>query len=442
MNSMSILQGDCAAGFEPVWMPDFLFDFQKALVEWGLLKGRAAFFAGCGLGKTLMQLTWAENIVRRHNANVLILAPLAVSSQTVREGFRFGFEVHNSRNGKTTSRITTTNYEKLHLFDASKFDAVVCDESGILKNAHGSTRNAVIEFLRGKKYVLLCSATPSPNDYTELGNSCEALSVCRRVEMLARYFVHDSSDTGNWRLKGHATDAFWKFVASWARAIRHPRDLGFEQEGFDLPELRTHLHVLKSKPLDGMLFPTEAITLDDQRMERRETIEDRCATVAQIANSDPSQFLAWCSLNSESERLAEYIKDSVELQGSDTDDEKEEKIIAFSDGKIKSLIAKPQMCSHGINWQGCHRMSFFPSHSHEQYYQAVRRCWRFMQTKPVDVHIVTTESEATVLQNLQRKEREADLMFSRIVENMSQFYQGDKETYQPKTPMEIPAWLM
>lgn len=426
----------------PKFIPKTAFPFQQHLIEWSCRLGRASIFADCGLGKSLMQLAWSQNIVEQENKRVLILSPLAVSAQTVREGEKFGIECEQSRDGKLNgSKIVVTNYEKMHLFNPNDFIGLVCDESGILKNANGATRNAVVAFANKVKFTQLCTATPSPNDYTELGNSVECLKIMRRVEMLAKYFVHDSGDTGNWRLKGHAIQPFWKFVASWARAIRHPRDIGFDQPGYDLPPLDISMTILGSKPTGDFLFPTEAITLDEQRAERRETINERCAEVAKIANAEPSQFVAWCSLNTESQLLTKLIDGAIELTGSDSDEEKEEKILAFSDGKIKAIVTKPKICSHGVNWQNCHRTSFFPSHSHEQYYQAVRRFWRFMQKEKVRVHIVTTEAESRVLDNLKRKERDAENMYREIVRNMAEFYHGEKETYQPTTPICLPKFI-
>ena len=429
-------------GFDVTFMPDKLFPFQKSLVEFGTRKARAEIFADCGLGKTPIQLAWAQNVVEKTNGRVIILTPVAVGPQTVREGEKFGIECARSRDGKFNgSKIIVTNYEQLHKFNPNDFAGMVADESGILKNQHGATRNEVVDFANQIKYRMLCSATPSPNDYTELGNSVAALGIMRMVEMLAKYFIHDSSDTGSWRLKGHAQDPFWKFVASWARAVRHPKDIGFDQVGYDLPPLKTELHLLKSKPLEGFLFPSEAVTLDEQRAERRDTINERCEKVASIANKTTDQFVAWCSLNEESALLTRYINGSVELSGSDSDEEKEEKVIGFASGHIRALVTKPKICSHGVNWQGCNQMSFFPSHSHEQFYQAVRRCWRFGQTKPVTVHIVTTEAESLVLDNLRRKERDADEMFSRIVANMAAFYANDEKTYNPTIKQIIPSWL-
>lgn len=431
------------AGFNPVFMPDKLFPFQSALVEWAVRKGRAALFADCGLGKSAMQLTFAQNIVQKTARPVLLLTPLAVGGQMLQEAEKFGVEAERSKDGKFTpgARVVIANYERLHLFNANDFSGLVCDESGILKNYSGATRNAVIAFTKSIQYRLLATATPAPNDVTELGNSVEALGVMRRVDMLARYFIHDSSDTGKWRIKGHASDAYWAFVASWARAVRHPMDIGFDQTGYDLPLLKIETNVLSSKAREGYLFAMDARTLNEQREERKSTISERCDAVAQIASSDSSRFIAWCSLNDESAMLANMIPGAVELSGSDADDEKEEKISAFSNGQIQTLVTKPKICSHGINWQSCHRMSFFPSHSHEQFYQAVRRCWRFGQPSPVEVHIVTTEAEAMIVENLRRKEREAAELFGQIVKNMSVHHITETTKYQPNKQLILPSWL-
>jgi superfamily II DNA or RNA helicase len=426
-----------------LFMPSQAFPFQEALIEWALDKQRAALLESCGLGKTIQQLAWAENAVRNTNKPALVLTPLAVSAQTVEEAAKFGMDAVRCGDGKVKAgaKIIVTNYERIHHFNRHDFSAVVCDEAGILKNHSGATRNAVIAFMKETPYRLLCTATPAPNDVIELGNSIEALGIMRRVDMLARYFIHDSADTGKWRLKGHAADAFWRFVASWARAIRHPRDLGFDQTGYDLPELTMSTRVLPSKPLEGFLLAMAARTLNEQRDELRSTIESRCGAVADIANSEPSQFVAWCSLNAESEMLKDLINGAVELSGSDDDDDKEEKILAFSRGEIRAMVTKPKICSHGINWQNCHRLSAFPSHSHEQFYQMVRRFWRFRQTHPVHVSIVTTESESAVLDNLRRKENDADEMFNQIVANMLSHYSAEPETYQPTTNLTLPSWL-
>ena len=429
------------AGFAPLWIPDFLFDFQKHLVEWAIVKGRGAIFADCGLGKTPMQLVWAENVVRKTNGRVLILTPLAVANQTEAEGRKFDIAVHHCKDGKPRDGINVVNYERLHLFDPEDFVGVVCDESSILKNYAGATRNAVIDFMAAMDYRLLCSATPAPNDVMELGNSVEALGVTTRTKMLAMYFTHDGGETAKWRIKGHAKDPFWSFVCSWARAIRKPSDLGFQDGRMVLPELDVKVTLVDTPAPPGFLFPMECIGLNEQREERRRTITERCEACADIANSDPSPSIAWCSLNAEDEMLTKMIDGSGSLRGSMKDDEKEEVIKAFQDGDIRVLVTKPQMAAFGMNWQHCHRMSFFPSHSHEQFYQAVRRCWRFGQTQPVSVDIVSTEAESLILENLMEKERRATEMFAMIVKNMASHYRAQSTTYHPTIKMEIPSWL-
>ncbi len=429
------------SGFAPLWMPDFLFDFQKALVEWSLNRGRGALFADTGLGKSAMQLVWAQNVVQHTNKPVLILTPLAVARQTIAEASKFGMEAMRSIDGSIPCPITVANYERMHHFNPADFSGVVCDESSILKNYSGATRTAIINFMDRTPYRLLCTATPSPNDLMELGNSVEALGVMKRKEMLSMYFTHDGGETSKWRLKNHAQTPFWRFVASWARAVRKPSDLGFDDTKFILPFLNMEQHTLKSAAVAGYLFPVAAIGLSEQRQERRETIEARCLKVAELAKKKDSQFLAWCSLNAESEMLRDLLPDCIELTGSQDDEEKADIIYNFGLGKIRSLTTKPDIAGMGVNWQSCHRMSFFPSHSHEQFYQSVRRCWRFGQKHDVDVHIVTTEAEQSVLENMRRKEAAATEMFSQITANMRGFYERTTSTYQPISKITIPSWL-
>jgi hypothetical protein len=427
-------------GFKADLSSTALYPFQRELTEWALMLGRAAIFADCGLGKSPMQLHWADQVVNHTGGNVLILAPLAVAEQTVREGKKFGIEVHHGRTGDKC-KITVTNYARLQHYSPSDFAGIVCDESSIIKNQSGEMRKAITAFMREIRFRLLCTATPSPNDYMELGTSCEALGVMRYHEMLSMFFFHDAGDTSQWVLKGHAESAFWRFVASWARAVRYPSDLGFDDELFKLPELKMEQHTIKSKPQDGRLFVVEALTLDDQRAERRETIDERCDMVAKIANANSEPFLAWCSLNTESEQLCNRINGAVEVCGGDDDDDKAEKMLAFSAGKIRCIVTKPSIAGFGMNWQHCNQMSFFPSHSHEQFYQCLRRCWRFGQTRPVTVHIVTSEAERAVLENMNRKEKAAKHMMDQIVSHMSEFYKSGKTTYNPMKKMEIPQWM-
>lgn len=426
------------AGFDPGELPEFLFDFQKYLVDWACRKGRAAIFADCGMGKTAMQLAWANHVVRHTNRPVLILAPLAVVPQTIEEADRFGIEA--SRDGGP-AKIQVTNYQRLNRFNPADFVGAVCDESSILKSYSGATRTEIIDFMKPLRFRLLCSATPSPNDFMELGNSVEALGIMRRVEMLATYFVHDGGDTGRWRLRGHADNPFWAFVANWARAIRNPSDVGCDGSNFVLPKLNIESHVLHSDARDGFLFSMPAVTLEQQRAERRATINERCETVAEIANKTDQPFIAWCSLNDESKLLTSMIDGASEVSGSMTDEQKEEVFTAFRKGEVRSIVTKPSMAAFGMNWQHCNKMSFFPSHSHEQFYQAVRRCWRFGQQRDVTAHIVTTQAESSIVDNLRRKERQSIELFERIVLNMSQHYHEADTTYLPKQKAKVPSWL-
>lgn len=437
-------------GFRPVWMPPFLREFQSALVEWAVLKGRGALLADCGLGKTPMQLVWAENIARHTGGRVLILTPLAVAHQTSREGEKFGIEVTRSADGKP-HRITVANYERLHLFSASDFVGIVCDESSILKNFDGSTKAAVTEFARKMRYRLLATATAAPNDYIELGTSSEALGYLGYMDMLNRFFKNDlnNSATGRmrgevikWRLKGHAETPFWRWVCSWARAIRRPSDIGFPDQEFTLPPLmeREILVESESKAPD-MLFSLPAVGLKEQREERRRTIDDRCAEVARLVNGTGSPALVWCHLNDEGDRLEEMIPDAVQISGKDSDDGKEDKLMSFADGKARVLITKPKIGGFGLNFQHCAHVTFFPSHSFEQYYQGVRRCWRFGQNRPVSVDVVTTEGERSVLANLQRKAANADRMFSNLVTEMrnAQAIDGRRRF---TNELSVPDWLL
>ncbi len=417
-----------------------LYPFQAELCEWALRLGRAAIFADCGMGKTPILLHWADRVAAHEKGKVLILAPLAVAEQTVREGKKFGVDVHRGHTGDT-GRITVTNYARLHYYNPADFCGIVCDESSIIKHHSGETRAAITAFMHPIRFRLLCTATPAPNDYMELGTSCEALGVMRRVEMLAQFFYHDGGDTSKWIVKGHAEQPFWRWVASWARALRSPDDLGYHDDRFTLPPINMQQHTVKSNVPDGRLFVVDAITLEEQRSERRETIDERCDMVAAIANANSDPFIAWCSLNDESEGLAKRINGAVEVRGSDEDDDKARKLLGFADGSIRCIVTKPQIAGFGMNYQNCNQMSFFPSHSHEQFYQCLRRCWRFGQKRPVTVHIVTSEAESAVLANMRRKERAATVMMDEIVKHMRDFYHGNKTTYLPKLKMEIPKWI-
>ncbi len=447
------------SGFEPLWIPDFLFDFQKSLCEWSILKGRGAKFADCGLGKTPMQLVWSQNVVMHTNKPVLIMTPLSVSGQTVREGEKFGVECYHSKDGKFPdgARVIVTNYERLHYFNPNDFSGAVCDESSILKNFDGATKEAITEFMRKLKYRLLCTATAAPNDYIELGTSSEALGELGYMDMLKMFFkaadsaqAHGGSGGGRWsknpfqgkfRFRGHAERDYWRWVCSWARAVRKPSDLGFEDGNFILPELLMNQHVVKANRLkEGCLFEMPAQGLSEQREERRRTLIERCEMAADIVNNTEGQSLSWCSLNDEGDLLAELIKDSVQVSGKDSDDFKEETFLAFSSGQINNLVSKSVICGFGLNFQNCAHQTHFPSHSFEQWYQAIRRSWRFGQNKPVIIDMITSEGESSILANLKRKAAQAESMFSQLVELMNNELNIHKNN--PYTnPQTLPSWL-
>jgi len=443
------LHGD--GGFEPEWIPEWLFDFQVALTCWAIHKGRAAIFADCGLGKTPIQLVWSENVCRKTGGRVLIVTPLSVGFQTVREAAKFGIEAARSVDGTPAPRITVTNYERLHLFNPEDYDGVVCDESSAIKSFNGKRRSIVTEFMRTRPYRLLCTATAAPNDSIELGTSAEALGVMGHTDMLARFFKNEQntispnrlwSGGSQWRFKHHAEQPFWRWVCSWARALRRPSDLGFDDARFVLPELierETVVHT--SARLPGELFSRPATSLQEQREERRMTIDERCERVASIVASHDGPAVVWCHLNREGDLLASLIPDAEQVSGSDTDDAKEQRFRAFLGGDLRVLVTKPRIGAFGLNWQHCSRMTFFPSHSFEQYYQAVRRCWRFGQTEPVTVDVVTTEGELGVLANLKRKAEAADHMFTSLVSHMNDPLLFARSA-TPTTLGGAPPWMM
>jgi hypothetical protein len=436
-------------GFEPAWMPDFLFGFQHDLVHWAIRKGRAAIFADCGLGKTPMELVWADNVHRHTGQPILVVTPLAVSYQTEVEAAKFGIDAAISRGGRPAAPITITNYDRLHLFDRHDYAGVVCDESSAIKAFDGARRALVTDFLRKIPYRLLATATAAPNDYIELGTSSEALGELGYMDMLGRFFVNQQrngatgrgylGEAAKWRFKGHAGQPFWRWVASWARAMRRPSDYGHSDDGFVLPELIQREHIVKaSRPAEGALFDVPAVSLQEEREESRRTLTERCEAAAGLL-SGAEHGIAWCQLNDEGDLLARLIDGAVQVKGSDSVEVKEEALAAFSRGDIRVLVTKPSIAGWGLNWQHCHRMTFFPSHSYEQWYQAVRRCWRFGQTSPVTVDIVTTEGGAGALANLQRKARRADDMFDALVGHMRDAAAIRRTTDYPH-PVEVPQW--
>ena len=433
-------------GFNPVFMPSFLFDFQASLVEWAVRKGRAAILADCGLGKTAMGLTWSENVARHTGKPVLYLTPLAVGAQTIREAEKFGIEATHSREGQVSGRIVVTNYERLHYFDPSDFAGVVCDESSILKSLDGERRQQITAFMRKTPYRLLQTATAAPNDYMELGTSSEALGYLGHMDMIGKFFTKSTDkfrfrgDNDTWRLKGHAETPFWRWVCSWARAMRRPSDMGFDDATFELPPLTETEHVVKTTVLaDGMLFALPAFGLKEQRDERRRSLNDRCAAAAELVNGTGEPAIVWCHLNDEGDTLTRMIAGAVQVSGADSDEMKEDKFAAFVDGKARVLVTKPKIGAWGLNFQHCAHMVTFPSHSFEQYYQSVRRLWRFGQKRPVTVDIVTSEGERYVLENLQKKQQKSSEMFSRMVDEMGRAMGVTLNDSTKK--IEVPSWL-
>lgn len=424
-----------------------LFDFQRDIVVWALRKGRAAVFAGTGLGKTLMQCEWA-----RHIGNVLIFAPLSVAYQTVSEGAKFGIKVkYCADQSEVEDGICITNYDRLDKFDLTTFDGIVLDESSILKSMDGKTRTTLIKSCQSIQYKLACTATPAPNDITELCNHAEFLGIMRQKEMLATFFVHDGGDTSKWRLKGHAVNSFWEWVSSWAVMLTNPSDLGYDGSKYILPPLHIISSVVESKRTDDDLFYLPAVTLQERQAARRSTVEERAQRCAEIvAQHSNDQWLIWCNLNSESEMVAKLIEGSVEIRGSDTSKKKEQAAIDFANGKINVLVSKPLIFGMGLNFQSCHRMAFVGlSDSFEQYYQSVRRCWRFGQENEVFVHIITADSEGTVVENIKRKELEFESMLKgmiastqNITKNNIRPTKRDDVVYKPKMRMRIPDWLV
>lgn len=441
------------SGFEAGELNPKLKPFQDAIVRWGLRRGKAAIFSGCGTGKSIQQLEWSDKVVRHTNGKVLILAPLAVSTQTVGEGNKFDIEVNLCKSASDVRKgINITNYEKLDKFDPTIFSGVVGDEAGILKQFDGKTRNKIIQCFSNTPYKLSCTATPSPNDYPELGNQSEYLGVKSYVEMLSEFFMHDGKNTSKWMLMRHAQEKFWRWIASWAVMIRKPSDIGFSDEGYDLPPLNMFDHIIPAeKPQDGYLFVMDAKTLEDQRLAKRQSLPGRIQKAAELVASKPNeQWLIWCDLNDEGDELQRLIKGSVQIAGRDKDEFKEEAITDFTLNKYNVLITKSSIAGYGMNLQNCHNMIFAGlSHSFEMTYQAIRRCWRFGQFNPVDCHIITSEMEGAIAANIQRKERDMEHMMDEMVKYMSLIMKSnlgsskhDYTEYNPQLLIQLPEWLI
>jgi len=412
--------------YKPSLISSQAFDFQKDIIKWAIAKGKACVFADTGLGKSLMLLNYANQVHQYTNKPVLILAPLAVSSQTVMEGQKFGIAVNKvEQQSECINGINITNYEKLDRFNASYFEGIILDEASIIKNFDGKTRNKIIQLFQQTPYKLACTATPSPNDYMELGNYAEFLGVMSRVEMLSMFFVHDGGDTAKWRLKGHAESEFWKWISTWACFVRHPRDLGYEQQGYDLPKLNIQEIVIDFMPKNS-LFPTNKMTLQERREAKKDSLTERVEACAELVNNSDEIWLIWCNLNDEGDLLEKLIKDCVQIAGKHSDEYKEKNLLNFANGKIKCLITKPTIAGFGLNFQVCHNMAFVGlSDSYEQYYQAIRRCWRFGQLHQVNCYVITSSVEGAIVDNIKRKERENKLMGDKIVEYTKEYVKGE-----------------
>ena len=427
-----------------------LFEFQKDIVKWALKKGKAAAFTDTGTGKTFMQLEFANQVIKKTGCKALIIAPLAVVKQTQSEGLKFGIPTTVIRQqSDIRGGINITNYEILEHFDASEFDCVVLDESSILKSFTSTTRNELIDKFQGTRYKLCCTATPSPNDHTELGNHAEFLGIMSRTEMLATYFIHDGSDTSKWRLKGYGEKKFWEWVATWAVCVRNPGDLGYDVADYKLPKLNLIEHVCHSKPGEYEFVAKRAETLSERREARIDSRPDRIAKAVELTEGSAEPWLVWCDYNIESKELHEAIKDSVEVVGSDSPDYKAEMADSFARGDVHALVSKPSIYGFGMNFQNCHNMIFCGiSDSYEQFYQAIRRCYRYGQKNEVNVHIITSERELNVLDNIKEKQAQMDQLQENMIMlmhdvTMSEIKHTTRITteYIPQERMNIPAWI-
>ena len=424
----------------PVDLPSVMFPFQRDVTDWALRRGRAALFEGTGLGKSLQELAWGQAVAKETGREVVHFAPLAVTAQMQREAVKFGVEPQ-----------TIVNYQRMSHHDLPNAGGVILDESSILKSVDGHYRTALIEACAKVPFRLAATATPAPNDFMELGNHAEFLGVMSYTDMLATFFVHDGGDTQKWRLKGHAENEFWKWMASWAVMLRKPSDLGYANDGYDLPPLEYHHHVVDvphDPSASGSLFAMEAQSLSERIGARRVSVGGRVAEAIDLTPAD-KPFVWWCNLNAESEALAKGIPGAVEVRGSDKEEDKERKLIDFSEGRIRVLVTKPSICGFGMNWQHCADTGFVGlNDSFEQFYQAIRRFWRFGQTKTVNAHIVSASIEGAVIANIRRKEADADRMAAAMVMHMKDFsarqvrgLERDTPNYNPTLPMELPSWM-
>lgn len=445
-------------------LPLSMKPFQQALTGWALRRGRAAIFAGTGLGKTLMQLAWADAVVGHEDASVLVLTPLAVAEQTVAEAEKFGISgvAYAADQRSASTRIVISNYERFDKFDIDRYVGIVLDESGIIKSHDGKTRRLLTDVCAEMRWRLCCTATPAPNDYTEFGQHSEFLGVMTAAEMLAMFFVHDGSiraddhsqGVDGWRLKGHARAEFWRWLASWGAVVRSPSDLGFREAGYDLPPLsieQVTVPALAKSPPPGMLFSIDAgLTLGERITARKDTASVRVRAAVEIVRREPDEpWLVWCNLNSEADEIERLLPSALQVAGRHDVGVKVERLLGFKSGRPPILVSKPSLAGHGMNWQHCARMVFVGlTDSFEQVYQAIRRCWRFGQERPVKVYMVASESEGAVVANLRRKEVAFEEMLDAMGEHVRDLVRenvvGGRNVsiaYDPQISMEIPSWL-
>lgn len=438
-------------------LPSCMFDFQRDMVQWACRLGKAAIWATTGLGKTIMQLSWADQVHKATGGDILVLCPLAVAKQTAREAAKFGIEtevnVCRSQLGVHPG-ISVTNYQMLKHFDGSKFVGVVVDESDILADFTGATKRKIVETFRDTPYKLDCSATPAPNDYMEIGNHCDFLDVLPSNDMLSRWFINDLSEAGKYKLKEHGREDFWRWTSTWATAVNKPSDLGYEDGLYDLPPLDIREHVVEVDNIDGrddgFLFRTPSMSATSMHEELRRTVKDRVGKAAEIvAGIDPAdQVILWCHTDSEADEVKRQIKGVTEVRGSHSLERKEQAIEDFQLGRIRILCGKPSMWGHGLNLQNCHHMAYVGlDYSFKGLFQSIRRCWRFGQKFPVDVHIILAETEGRLLDAIRRKEADFDEMSRQMVAAVGKYgLGGDRKRkslleYDPRVEMKLPVWL-
>lgn len=437
-------------------MPASMMGHQSDITRWALRRGRAAVFAGTGLGKTFMELSWADRVARHTNKPVLIYAPLAVTVQHKREADKWGVDAHIVRkNGDLRVGVNLANYGKLDHFDHSSLGGIALDESSILKNYQGKIRTRLIDECKSVPFRLAATATPAPNDFMELGNHAEFLGVMTYTDMLSTFFVHDGGETQKWRMKGHAENAFWQWMASWAVMLRKPSDLGYSDDGYDLPPLSQIQHTVDAPYQPDMetgnLFPVSASSMSERMSARKSSVNDRVELAAKITSeiADDEPFMWWCNLNTEADALVRQIPGAVQVAGSERDEVKEEKVLAFINGEIKKMISKSTIMGYGMNFQHCAHTGFVGMNdSFEQVYQAVRRFWRFGQERPVTAHFIASELEGAVVANIRRKENDAERMAAGMVMHMADLssvevrgMKRDRADYNPEIKMELPSWI-